>query len=253
MQWTGLRNCCGGRRLGIVGADVGVVGLVAVGAPIALHLAGVGVEHRHALVEIAVRDIGLVGFRVDPDLGDAAEVLQVVAALVAAEMADLHDELAVIGELEDVGILLAVAADPDIALVVHMDAVVRLRPLVAGARTAPRPQQRAVRIVDQDRRSGAAAIRDRRIELGAALVVMQAAGAAMDDPDVIEFVDPDADGPAQQPVVGQRLRPQRIDFEDGGLHGRGLRLGLLLQQGLADAEADNAGRQGRAVDECAVT
>jgi len=31
-------------------------------------------------------------------------------------MADLHDELAVIGNFEDVGILLAVAADPDIAL-----------------------------------------------------------------------------------------------------------------------------------------
>ena len=133
MQWTGLRNCCERGRLGIVGAEIGVVRLVAVGAPVALHLAGVGVEHRDALVEVAVGDIGLVGLGIDPDLGDAAEVLQVVAALVAAGVAHLHDELAIIGELQDLGILLAVAADPHIALVVDMDAMVGLRPLVAGA------------------------------------------------------------------------------------------------------------------------
>src|SRR5262249_54533619 len=153
-----------------------------------------GIDHRNALVEIAVGDIGLVGRGIDPDLGDAAEVLEVVAALVAAEVADLHQELAVIGELEDVGILLTIAADPHIALVVDMDAVVRLRPLVTLARSAPGPQQRAVGVVDEDRRGGAAALGNRRVELGAALVVVQAAGAAMNDPDVVELVDPDADG-----------------------------------------------------------
>ncbi len=77
---------------------------------------------------------------------------------------------------------------------------------------------------------------------------MQPAGAAMDDPDVIEFVDPDADGPAQQPVVGQRLRPQRIDFVHRGLHGRALGLGVLLQHGLADTEAENARGERRAAE-----
>src|SRR5262245_44123264 len=70
-----------GRRLGIVRAKGGVVRLVAVGAPIALHLAGVGIDHRDALVAVAVRDIGLVGLGIDPDLGDAAEVLRIIAAL----------------------------------------------------------------------------------------------------------------------------------------------------------------------------
>src|SRR5712692_1900944 len=125
------------RRLWIVVAELGVVRLVAVGAPVALHLAGIGVEHRHALVGVAVRDVGLVGLRIDPDLGDPAEVLEIVAAGVLAEPADLQQELAVLGELEDVRILLAVAADPNVAFVVDVDAVIGLRPFIARPWPAP--------------------------------------------------------------------------------------------------------------------
>jgi hypothetical protein len=52
--------------------------------PIALHLAGIGIEHGHPLVEIAVGNIRFVGLRIDPDLGDASEVIEVVAAGVPA-------------------------------------------------------------------------------------------------------------------------------------------------------------------------
>src|SRR5215813_7002529 len=65
------------RHAGVVVALGGIVGLVAVRAPVALHLAGVGVDHRHTLVPVAVGDIGLVGLGIDPDLGHAPEVLQV--------------------------------------------------------------------------------------------------------------------------------------------------------------------------------
>src|SRR5439155_536313 len=82
----------------------------------------------------------------------------------------------------DVGILLAVAADPDIAFVVHVDAVVGLWPLIAFARSAPRAHETTILVVDQDRRGRAAAFGDRRVELGAALVVVQATGTAMDHP-----------------------------------------------------------------------
>ena len=53
----------GQRRVGIVAAQVRVVGLVAVGAPVALERAGVHVEDGHALVAVAVGDVGLVGRR----------------------------------------------------------------------------------------------------------------------------------------------------------------------------------------------
>ena len=205
-----------GRRRGIVRAEVGVVRLVAVGAPVALHLAGVGVEHGDALVEIAVRDIGFVGFRIDPDLGDAAEILQVVAAAVLAEVADLHQELAVLGEFEDVGVLLAVAADPDVAFVVDMDAVVGLRPLVAR----PGPPQDRTRLPSGSNTRTGGAVRQHSAIGGLSsaplLIVVEPAGAAMDDPDIVLLVDPHADRPAQQPIVGKRLRPERIDLEHAG-------------------------------------
>jgi hypothetical protein len=35
----------------------------------------------------------------------------------------------------------------------------------------------------------------------------------MDDPDVIVCVDGDADGLAENPVIGERLWPSEIDFE----------------------------------------
>src|SRR5205807_335082 len=56
-----------GWRLRIVWPEIGIVRLVAVRAPVTLHPTGVGAEHSHSLVEIAVSDVSLVRFRVDPD------------------------------------------------------------------------------------------------------------------------------------------------------------------------------------------
>ena len=62
----------------------------------------------------------------------------------------------------------------------------------------------------------------------------------MDDPDVIVGVDADADRHALIPVVGQRLRERRIDFEarDHDLVALGLRVRLLLEEALPEAERD---------------
>src|SRR6266571_2622928 len=127
----------GRRRVRIVAAEVGVVRLVAVRAPVARHLAGIGVEHRHSLVAVAVCDVRLVGLRIDPDLGHPAEIPEIVAAFAADETTDLHQKFPVLGEFQDVGVLRAVAADPHVALVVDKNPVVRLRPLVALCRAAP--------------------------------------------------------------------------------------------------------------------
>src|SRR5256885_3958957 len=223
------------RRVGIVRPEVAVVGLVAVGAPVALHLAGVGVEHGDALVLVAVGDERLVGLRVDEDLRHAAKVLQVVAALVVAVPAHLQQELAVLAELQHLRVLRAVAADPDIALVVDEDAMVRLGPLVARSRAAPVPHPVAGLVEHQHRRRAAAAFAGRRAELQALLVVVERGRAAMDDPDVVLLVDPDTDRNADQPVVGQWLGPQRIAFEHRRL--RHLRLvGLPVEERLRAAE-----------------
>src|SRR5713101_8344726 len=228
-----------GRRLRVVVAHGSVVRLVAVRAPVALHLAGIGVDHGHAFVEVAVGDIGFVGLGIDPDLGHPSEVLQVVAAGVLAIAAQLHQELPLLGELQDLSVALAVAAEPHVALVIDVDAVRPLRPLVARSRAAPGPDQVAGLIEHQYRRGGGAALGDGRRQLEPLFVVVQRPRAAVNDPDVIPIVDPHSDGPAEQPMIGQGLRPQRIHFEHRRLDGGSRRAGPVFEQGLAGPERDN--------------
>ena len=138
----------------------------------------------------------------------------------------------------------AVAADPDVALVVDEDAVVRVGPFVALARSAPVPQQVARLVELEDRRRARAALT--RLHLERLFVVAERRRAAMDDPDVIVGVHPDADRGAENPVIRQRLRPQRVHFEPRRLDGA-LALGVrcLLEHRLADRkrreECDKAG------------
>src|SRR5579863_2351889 len=140
MDW--VTELLGMRRGWIIGRHRRVVWFVAVGAPIALHFASVGIQHSDALVEIAVGDIGLVLLRIDIDFGDTAEIIRVVA--VADEAGDLAlahpgacplpapgallavlcEELAVLGEFENLGIRSAITADPDIAFVIDENSVI---------------------------------------------------------------------------------------------------------------------------------
>ena len=88
------------RRVRIVPSEIHIVGLVAVGAPVPLVLAGVGVEHDDAMVAVAVGDVQLVGLLVDEGLGRQPQIRDVVAALARSRLADLHQEFAVLRELQ---------------------------------------------------------------------------------------------------------------------------------------------------------
>ena len=70
-----------------------------------LVLAGLDVEHDDAAVAVAVADVHLVGRDVFPDLRRLPEILDVVAAVVDAVLADLEQELAVAVELQDLRVL----------------------------------------------------------------------------------------------------------------------------------------------------
>ena len=122
--------------------------------------------------------------------------------LALALTPDLHQELALARELQDLRVLVAAAAEPHVVLVVHVDAVLELRPLVAGAGPAPRRHERAVGVELEHRR--------RRLPDRSRFVRLQRR-RAMRDPDVIARVDRDAGDRADNPAVRQRLRPQRID------------------------------------------
>ena len=131
-------------------------------------------------------------------------------------MADLQQELAVLRELQDLRVLGVVAANPDVALVVDGDAVIRQRPLVALARAAPVADEVAGLIELEHRRRGHAAVaaRGRRRRGGAHLgAFVQRPRAAVDDPDVILLVDRHADrgcraasGSAAASATSDRLR-----------------------------------------------
>ena len=139
---------------------------------------------------------------------------QIGAAGQRSALAELFDEFAVGGELQHHAVALAVAAEPDKALVVDQDGVLLQRPVVAEvvAGAAPRLHDVAGLVEHQHRRRRHAAFRARRIERCAFLVVGQRA-RPLKHPDVVLRVDGDAADLAEDPVVRQRLRPVRIDPE----------------------------------------
>src|ERR1019366_5262228 len=68
----GIAELLGWRAFGIVTAEVGVVGLVAVSAPVALVLAGFGVKDDDAVVAVAIGHVDFVGLGIDKNLGGQA-------------------------------------------------------------------------------------------------------------------------------------------------------------------------------------
>ena len=138
-------------------------------------------------------------------------------------------------------VVVAVAGDPDVALLVDVNAVLGLRPFVARARPAPAPEQLAVGGELQHRRRRDAAARLGRILLRALLVVDQRR-RPVDDPDVVLAVDGDAGDLAEDPFVGQGLGPERINGELGRLG-----VGLRGDVGTGENEYGNQGCKQQAV------
>ncbi len=135
-----------------------------------------------------------------------------IGAAGRAGMADLLEELSVRGEFEDLVVGIVVAGEPDIAVVVDENAVLVLRPFIALARPAPVAQQIALDVEFQYRRRGLAAAARRR-RLHRLLLVVEQGARTMDDPDMIVLVDRDAGDLAENPIVGQRFWPERLDLE----------------------------------------
>ena len=247
------------RIVGIVPAHIGVVGFVAVGAPMAFVLAGIRIEYDDAMVAVAIGHVHFVGFLIDERFGGQSEVVDVIAAFALPGFADLHQKFAVLGELQNHGIVevalnagdlafvedlrstpaapggarrraAAVAADPHVAFVIHRDAVVRLRPVVALARSAPVSDQVAFFIEFENRRGRRAALCRGRIGGGVLFARFERA-AAMDDPDMVIGIHRYADRLPHEPMVRQRLGPQRVHLKSRRHHvgGSGLYRGPLAQ------------------------
>src|SRR4029453_8270570 len=105
-----------------------VVRPLAIGTPMALVLAGLGVEHDHAVIDVAVGDVQFVGVAIDDHVRRRAEVIRVVAAAALPLTADLHQELALAREREDLRIFLAAGSQPDTIAMIDVDAMLERGP-----------------------------------------------------------------------------------------------------------------------------
>ena len=174
----------------------------------------------------------------------------VVVAAGPIVLADLEQELSFARELEHLVILGVVAGDPHVVLVVDEDPVLVQRPLVAGARAAPRAHEDPVGVELEHGRRRRAAERARRVQRGAALVLGQRL-RPLDDPDVVAAIHRDPRGLTHEPVVRQRAGPPGIHLEPRRLPVAG----TLGAHGCAEAEneADQRRQPERAEQEAAAT
>src|SRR2546430_11435958 len=135
----------------------------AVRAPVALVGAGLGVEDDDAVVRIPVRHEELVRRRIHRHARGAPEMRGVAVAARHARLPDLEQELAVPRDFQDLVIPRAIAADPDVTLRVHEDAVLDPRPVVAPTRASPGLEEIPGGVELQDGRRRHAAARTRRV------------------------------------------------------------------------------------------
>src|SRR5207245_5381224 len=105
------------------------------------------------LVAVSIRHEQFVRLGVDEYVRWLPEVLRVRVGLLLTALTDLHDELASLGELQDL-VIVAVAPDPDKAFRIDINSMLRLRPVVTGPRAAPSLDEFPFRIEFQHRRRG---------------------------------------------------------------------------------------------------
>src|SRR5438093_4242770 len=181
MHW--ITELLSRRRIGVVRPEVRIFRFVSVSAPVTFVFAGFGIIDDHAMVAIAIGDVHFVGLLVDERFRRPPEVFGVVTAFALAGLADLHQELSGLRELQNHGVVevtlnaarlifiqhllaawrtscassarrlaSAVSADPDIAFVIDRDSVIGFGPIVAFSLSAPMSDQVSCLIELEDRR-----------------------------------------------------------------------------------------------------
>src|SRR5207245_2633189 len=106
-----------------------------------------------SLIAVSVRHEQFVRLRVNEYVGRLPEVLRVRVGLLLTTLTDLHDELAGLGELQDL-VIVAVAPDPDKAFRIDINSMLRFRPVITRPRAAPSLDEVAFSIEFQHRRRG---------------------------------------------------------------------------------------------------
>ena len=105
--------------------------------PVSLVGAVLGVEDDDPMVDIPIGHVHFSRTAINDHMSRAAEILGVVAPSVSSLPPDLHHERTVSRELQDVSVLRGATAEPNVTIIVNVNAVLEVGPLVAVARDLP--------------------------------------------------------------------------------------------------------------------
>ena len=114
----------------------------------------VRVEHNHAPVAVAIRYEDFIRLRIHHDPRRPVEGFRIVASAGLSVMADLKQVLSILRELQNVRIVHAIAADPDVVFVIDEHPMQVVRPFVTLPGSTPALNQIAGHIEFQYRRRG---------------------------------------------------------------------------------------------------
>src|SRR5580704_1688891 len=124
----------GWRRRGVIAAEILVARFVTVRAPMPFIGSGIGVEYDHAVIAVSIGDVHFVGFFIDEYLGRQPKVSHIVAAFGCAGLADLHEELSVLGKFQD-HVVIEISAQPGLLFVLLLTRANRSRAALPATAT----------------------------------------------------------------------------------------------------------------------
>ena len=218
--------------------------LISVGAPITFKSAGVQVQHSHSLVSVAISEENLVVRAVDRDFRDLAKECSAVTVWLLARHTVFSNKLSVASENQYVRVSTAIATDPHIPVGCDCYTMVRCWPGEFIARTAPGINQVAGRVEFENRGSWCAALADANLESNFSCAAEHGVLITMYYKHMVTGVNFDADGTADNPLVGQWLWPERVNLKNWRGNSRAaLGCRRLLQKRLSSCQCGD--RQGQ--------
>src|SRR5690242_5549873 len=126
------------RRSRIVRAGINIIRWIAVRTPEPFECALVRIVDRDSLVQITIGNVNLMGLGIYFHARGLAEDIGTHAVRrLGRRMANLHEEMTVILEFQNLTIPGAGSADPYIVVIIQINPMLSFRPVVASAGTAP--------------------------------------------------------------------------------------------------------------------
>ena len=108
-----------------------IIWFISIGSPESFKFTRLCIDNDDPFIAVTICDVDFIFKRVDKDLGNPAEVFIVEAAGTRSRAPYLFKKSSVAGELENVCIISAIAADPQVAMLVKCEAMVRFWPFIS--------------------------------------------------------------------------------------------------------------------------